>query len=66
MIGCEGEVLYMRVVRCWNRLARDDVNNPSLEVFKTRWWPCLKQGAWNLMILGVFSNSSYSMIGFIM
>ena len=26
----------MRVVRCWNRLHRESVDTPSLEVFTTR------------------------------
>jgi len=30
----------MRVMRCWNRLPREAVDAPSLEVLKPRWMRC--------------------------
>ena len=56
-----GKLFTVRVVRCWNRLPRDVVDAPSLEMIKARldgawaawssikwggWWPCLWQGGW--------------------
>ena len=31
-----GKLFTVRVMRCWNRLPRDVVDAPSLEVFKAR------------------------------
>ena len=36
-----GEFFTERVVRCWNRLPKEAVDAPSLEVFKAR-----LDGAW--------------------
>ena len=64
-----GKLLIERVVRCCNRLPREAVDAPSLEVFKTGLdeyqpggcWPSLWRGGWILMILEVPSDLSHSM-----
>ena len=47
----------MSMVRHWNRLPREAVGAPSLEVFKAG-----LDGAWNEMVFKVLSNPNHSMI----
>ena len=35
-LDVRGKFLTKRMVRCWNRLSREAVDAPSLEVFKAR------------------------------
>ena len=57
-LDLRGKFFTEGMVRCWNRLPREIVDAPSLEVFKARldgalgslvikcggWWPCLWWG----------------------
>jgi len=35
-LGVRGKFFTLRAVRCWNRLPREAVDTPSLEVFTAR------------------------------
>ena len=36
MLDIRGKFFTMKVVRCWNRLLREVVDAPSLEIFRAR------------------------------
>ena len=44
-----GGIFLLRVVRCWNRLPREVVDAPSLEVFKARLGGALGSLVWCLI-----------------
>jgi len=69
----KGKYFTKRVVRCWNRLehprpwrcSRAGWMGPLAAWSSIKcggWQPWLQQGGWNLVILGVPSNPSHSMI----
>ena len=45
-LDVRGKFFTMRVVRCWNRLPREVVDAPSLEVFKARLDGALGNSVW--------------------
>lgn len=72
MLDVRRKFFTQRMVVHWNRLPKDVVDAPSLEVSKTRldgalgtlrWWVVilLMSGEWNTMIINIPSNLSHSM-----
>ena len=72
-LAVRGKFSTTRVVRCWNRLPREVMDAPSLEVFKARldgalghlncWEVFLPiAGGWNWKVFRVPSNPSHSVI----
>jgi len=68
-----GGNISLRMVRCWNRLPREFVNAPSVEVLKARldgalgnlilWMAALSTGVyWNKTTFKVSSSPSHSKI----
>ena len=45
-LDVRGKFFVIRVVRCWNRLPREAVDAPSLEVFKARLYGALCSLVW--------------------